>query len=196
MNETIREKAIRFIVILLCAFAVSIGFQMHSNAKNVTFETKAVPVHLSQNDSDSPVLAVYRYMENKHLLILYEIDRMNNHFFHAIHTIELNTDAKALAPDKETKGIWVELDGKWHYYNEQLKIEDRSIQYKNHPFSSYTYRYDQAKQLLSVDIGRDTVEFSIEPFHKLTGIYPLTEDQQLLVAIYENELILLWNRNE
>ena len=130
MNETIREKAIRFIVILLCAFAVSIGFQMHSNAKNVTFETKAVPVHLSQNDSDSPVLAVYRYMENKHLLILYEIDRMNNHFFHAIHTIELNTDAKALAPDKETKGIWVELDGKWHYYNEQLKIEDRSIQYK------------------------------------------------------------------
>lgn len=134
MNETLKEKSLRFLLIGFFILITIVAF-LYRQDKQSNKEFGGPPLVLVLQPSlqtvDNPVVGLYEYKNNQHVLGIYEIERANHYKFTAKHVIELDDAPEQLNPDKSRKGIWAQLNGEWSYFNASLQLEKRSSKMRN-----------------------------------------------------------------
>lgn len=134
MNETKKEKLIRFVLIgffiLITIYAFFFRYDKQPE-KIETHDPAAIVLKTGPDQNDDPIIALYEYKNNKHMLVVYKIERNNRYKFKTVHALELNNAPVLLSSDRIETGIWVHVNKKWIYYSEDLEIETRDTKYRN-----------------------------------------------------------------
>ncbi len=191
MNETNRQRATRITIIFLSIILVGIGFFLQQKeTENTEYEMKAVVIHRSEKLEDSPIVAVYRRLNGKHLLILYEIDRMDKNRFKAIKEGEIDNEPIRLLADRNKIGVWTLVQKKWTFYNADLIKEKRDTFYRDdHSNKTLPYRLESDGKV-KFQLKNETFQFKIADYENITGIYSLS-DGNLLFVLLKNDIKVL-----
>jgi len=191
MNETNRQRAIRIIIIFLSIILVGIGFFLQQKeTENTEYEIKAVVIHRSERLEDSPIVAVYRRLNGKHLLILYEIDRLDKNRFKAMKEVEIENEPTRLLADRNKNGVWVLIKKKWTFYNAELIKEKRDTFYRDDDSNkSLPYRLESGGKV-KIQLKNETFYFKIADYENITGIYSIS-DGNLLFVLLKNDIKVL-----
>lgn len=151
---------------------------------------KAVVIHRSEKLEDSPIVAVYRRLNGKHLLILYEIDRMDKNRFKAIKEVEIDNEPIRLLADRSKIGVWTLVQKKWTFYNAKLIKEKRDTFYRDdHSNKTLPYRLESDGKV-KFQLKNETFQFKIADYENITGIYSLS-DGNLLFVLLKNDIKVL-----
>jgi hypothetical protein len=191
MNEINRQRAIRIIIIFLSIILVGIGFFLQQKeTENTEYEIKAVVIHRSERLEDSPIVAVYRRLNGKHLLILYEIDRLDKNRFKAMKEVEIENEPTRLLADRNKNGVWVLIKKKWTFYNAELIKEKRDTFYRDDDSNkSLPYRLESGGKV-KIQLKNETFYFKIADYENITGIYSIS-DGNLLFVLLKNDIKVL-----
>lgn len=192
LKESAKDKLIRICIIIGCVSIVSVSFLFQDKKlDNKNFPLLATVIHLSNHVNDPPILAVYRYHNPKHYLILYKINRKNKHRFEAIKTIELDEKPKQLQSDKTSNGVWLLFVDGWTYYNENLQEEERENSLRVDDITSIPFKYDPNKKKVQLESNEQVIEFSALESDMLVDVYSLSKDKKLLLALFERDIKII-----
>lgn len=189
-----KDSFIKIVLLVIVTIILIWAFQTRYerfNADNHT--TKAVVVHRAHTADDTPLVVVYRWHKGNHWLLRYEIDRKDNNRFIAQYQEKLDGTVERLQADKETSGIWAKIQGEWHYYNEQLRKENRHEQYRDQASDRsypFTLNRDQETVEITMEDG-ENFHFPVAEHEQLQALYPITEDQSLWLAVFAKELKII-----
>ena len=192
LHESKMDTLIRISIILVCVIAVSIAFFIQGKNQQPKESMPLVSViHESNQIDDPPLLAVYQSKNSKHYLILYEVIRTDNNRFKATNTIELSEKPKMFRKDKKSKGVWVNFDDRWTYYNENLENEKRDNTFIDEKITSVPFQYETSEKRVNLFLMDQSIQFSLTEDEKLIDIYTLSKDKKLLLAHFENDIKII-----
>lgn len=191
MNETIKEKRVRFLLIGFFVLIILFAF-LYRNEKQPKEVIPSTPLVLTLQQSksveDNPVVAMYEYKNTQHILAIYEIDRNDRYRFEAKYAIQLEEPPGQLAPDSSGKGIWVDFNGDWSYFSESLEKRNREIERKlgNSTFESL-FNYDETKSMITIGSGQS---INLENGEKPIGLHSLAKDGSLWLVHTKTGIIM------
>lgn len=154
MNETRKEKFIRFMLIGFFMFVTVYAFFLRYDKQPEIEDSDPIALVLktSSSQTDDPIVALYENKNNDHILAVYKIERNNRYKFKTLHRIKLNNKLDQLFPDRFENGIWAHIDRKWIYLSESLKTVSRDPKYKGHDSqfkAAFVYNTDTSKILIN-----------------------------------------------
>ncbi len=188
-NETTKEKRIRQTILLLSIFAVIAAF-VYRNEKieNLSGEQmKAVVIRRSESMTDNPVIAMYRSLEERDYIVLYQIVRQDKNHFKSVAVTEINGIPERLLADQSTDGVWIKLGEKWVYYNEMLIEEKRKTEHID-LLSDQTYPFSTDGKNVKITVNNQAITFNIQKDDQLEYIFPLSKDGKLLLAVFKDDV--------
>lgn len=188
-NETTKEKRIRQTILLLSIFAVIAAF-VYRNEKieNLSGEQmKAVVIRQSESMTDNPVIAMYRSLEERDYIVLYQIVRQDKNHFKSVAVTEINGIPERLLADQSTDGVWIKLGEKWVYYNEMLIEEKRKTEHID-LLSDQTYPFSTDGKNVKITVNNQAITFNIQKDDQLEYIFPLSKDGKLLLAVFKDDV--------
>lgn len=196
MEETAKERRIRYALIFLFILLIAASFLFRANKQpNGELEATgmlALVLQESTEEKVNPIIALYKENAGQHMLIFYEIERDNEFRFEAQKAVTLRKAPTAMAKDQSDTGIWLKLGNKWIYFNqslEQMKNDPKNIQ-KNVgqavPFQKKR-RKDQLHLSLQT-INQQRVEVSLPNPKDPQKIFRLSENGKLWLIQYEEEI--------
>ncbi|MCA1057426.1 hypothetical protein LCL96_00665 [Rossellomorea aquimaris] len=196
MQESKREKRLRFLLIGLCLLVVLGGFLYSSNSsKKVDGKTSSIQAEVLSkgSETENPVIAVAKMVEEQPVLVIYELDRNNQFFFKVLHSVSLQNTVKTMSIAKEHNGIWVQLEEKnWVLFSESLEVlqerEDgpSSVTTSRHPFNIEEDGF--------IGIPRDEGESLRLNLSNRSGkpndIHSLSVDDSIWMVVFQKDLVL------
>ncbi|MBS4191643.1 hypothetical protein KHA94_15745 [Bacillus sp. FJAT-49705] len=191
MNETTKEKFIRFVLIgffiLVTIFAFIYRYDRQSAQKEEPQQPLAIVLKPSVHATDDPIVALYENKNNEHILAIYKIDRMDRFKFRTLHAIKLKSAPTQLSPDRKESGIWALIDGKWLYFNSSLKEEKRHVQNRS-LYSPYEtqYEFDKSKSLIKIN-NNQSISLNAGTSHPV-GLHSLSEDGLLWLVLTKTSI--------
>ncbi|MDZ5472536.1 hypothetical protein SM124_12320 [Bacillus sp. 31A1R] len=198
--ESKKEKRIRFFLVLFFISLTGIGFFYKyngfnsANQKKETYKPQSLVIHKSTNEKDNPIVILYEYKQNQHILALYEIE-MNNAFkFKTLEAVTLKLAPEKLAYDKEGQGIWANLNGDWVYFNRKLETVESSnkarISSQNIPF---TVDLDENKKVIhlpgthQIEIGKQESVFEVQSLSENHELWLVLTDMGVKISTIETK---------
>lgn len=196
MDETIREKRIRymlivfFIVLTIFAFV----FRMNKSQSNhvAEYQTIAVVLKESNHDGENPLIALYHKQFDEHILTYYEIERNNQFHFRARDAVTLRSAPSQMATDKSGLGVWLQIKNRWIYFNEYFKEENNNLENKMNSLGQ-SVSFQQTRKgsylYLTVTSGNHVkTELKLQSSHEPTALYSLTKDGTIWLVLFKNDV--------
>lgn len=196
MNETIKEKRIRYLLItffvLLTATAIFFRTNKVTTKQGDDNGILAVVLKESAHAEENPVIAMYNKTSDGHILTMYEIERDNQYHFHAKSAATLKTAPSKLALDESGIGLWVKINEKWNYFNDDLQVVDNpSNNYIKSKGQSipFSIEKDDSNLNIVVDSGiHKNKTINLTDTKEPQEIYSLTSDGTLWLIVFEDEI--------
>ena len=197
MQESNREKFLRYLLIGLCLLVVLGGFLYSSDpSEKVDGKTPSIQAEvLSVGSEDkNSVIAVAKVVEEQPVLVIYELDRNNQYYFKVLHSVSLHNKVKTMSMAKEHNGIWVQFEaGKWVLFSESLEVMQER---KNGPLSTATSRHPfhngegDGFIHISMEEGNPVRLNLPSSREKPKEIHSLSEDDSLWMIVFQKDLVL------
>ena len=193
MKETKKERFIRFTIIIFSLIFVAVGYRFQIEKMNSADDPPKIAVlHVSESNNEPPIIAMYRWLENNHLLTIYRIDRGNRFHFQEMHTTELPDAPDKILGDQKITGVWAEIDGEWIFYDENLQRVRREPIYRDVTSGeTVPYTIDKKNGEVSIRGNEKSVSFRLENNEMIHGIYSLTNDEKLYLVLFDNDVKLI-----
>ncbi|MBU8879746.1 hypothetical protein BGM26_12185 [Bacillus sp. FJAT-29790] len=183
MNETMKEKCVRFMLIgFFILITISAFLYRHENSrlKVEANHPLALVLQTSIHTKDHPVVALYEYKNSKHLLAVYEIERTNRFKFKTLQAAELGSAPDDMSLDLSGIGLWIHINGEWLYFTNSLKeVKRNQSQRKTSPLET-TFIYNEKKSVILIN---DKQSIPLMDGETPKGIYSLSEDGLLWLVI-------------
>lgn len=189
VNETKKEKMLRYLLIVFFIMLVLFGFSFRQEQLPISESThppQAIVLHASIYEKENPVIVLYEHKNDQHTLGIYEINKDDHYKFTAKYAVKLSFPIEQLSLDISTNGFWAKSHEEWLYFNPSLQEEERNINTinKNNPYiTPFIFRKDEAtivsneKQSISLNKGETPVE-----------LHALSNDQQLWLIVTEKNI--------
>ncbi|PFA69690.1 hypothetical protein CN378_02675 [Bacillus sp. AFS015802] len=198
MQESKREKFLRYILIGLCLLVVLGGFLYTSTSSEVVDETDPsvhAQVLAGGDERHNPVIAVAKIVEKQPVLVIYEIQRENQYYFKVLHSVSLHHPAKKLGITKEINGVWAQLEKKkWVLFSDSLEVlEERKSAPSSIITSGHPFQIQEKTRFISIPKGdeEDPVLLDLSDRNgKPEEIHSLSEDDSLWLVVFGKELVL------
>lgn len=198
LAETIREKRIRYILIVFFVLLTAWAILSRTNKTFISEEKKdeqAKVVVLQQaqaHSTNNPQIAMYKKQNGSHVLTHYEIELQNQFHFKAKGATTLKSAPTELAADKSGVGFWGKIKNKWKYFNEELEITTNETENiadtlgQSHPFEMD----DTAEKVfLTIKAGQyANKQITLENKQTPLGLYPLAQDGTMWLILYEDDI--------
>lgn len=185
MNETKKEKRIRFVLVVFFILVTMYALIIRNEdlpAQTDSYPPLALVMKQSVDSTDDPVVALYEFKNSEHVLAFFKIERNNNYKFKTLHAIKLKSAPDQLLPDSHGKGVWLHLGEKWQYFSDRLMAENRDLGYKElkSPYEA-TFKINKAdsKVLINNNYTISLNKGSMPPI----GIYSLSKDNSIWLII-------------
>lgn len=199
MQESKREKVLRYLLIGICLLVVLGGFLYSSSSDKV--EEIEPTIHaevLSRGDgSRNPVIAVAKVVEEKPVLVIYEIDQKNQYYFKVLHSVSLHNAVKMLRTTKEHNGVWVQMEeGKWVLFSESLEVlQERKSDPSSVTSTRQPFHIQEDTGFISIsresrDVRLDLTDKNGEP----KEIHSLSEDDSVWLVVFQKDMVLARSR--
>ncbi|WP_201715889.1 hypothetical protein [Rossellomorea arthrocnemi] len=197
MQESKREKFLRYLLIGLCLLVVLGGYlySSSSSGKGDGIEPSIHAEVLSRGDGNhNPVIAVAKVVEKQPVLVIYELDRNNQYYFKVLHSVSLHNPVKSLGITKEHNGIWVQLEKKkWIFFSDSLEtLREKDSEPASITSSRRSFHIQENTGFISIpedDAKSDRLDLS-ERKEKPKEIHSLSEDDSLWLVVFEKDLVL------
>jgi hypothetical protein len=197
LQESKREKFLRYLLIGLCLLVVLGGF-LYSSSSSEKVDEKEPSIHAEvlsrENEHHNPVIAVAKVVERQPVLVIYELDRKKQYYFKVLHSVSLHSPVKTLGITKEHNGMWVQLEEKkWGLFSDSLEILRER---KSHPssISSSRHPFHIQENTGFISIPQDDTEpvrlDLSDRKEKPKEIHSLSEDHSLWLVVFEKDLVL------
>ncbi|MEI2666609.1 hypothetical protein [Rossellomorea sp. LJF3] len=199
MQESKREKFLRFLLIGICLLVVLGGFLYSSSSDKVEEIKPSIHAEvLSRGDeSRNPVIAVAKMLEEQPVLVIYEIDQKNQYYFKVLHSVSLHKPVKTLRVTKEHNGIWVQMEEKkWILFSEGLEVlQERESDPSTVTSSGEAFQIQKDTGLISIsrgsrDVQLDLTDKSGEP----KEIHSLSGDDSVWLVVFQKDMVLARSR--
>lgn len=189
MKESLKERRVRFILIGFFMFLIVSAFLYRFDQQQVhvkQYPSMALVLELSNQARVNPVVALYEYKHNQHVLAIYEVERSNRFRFKARHAIELKDAPDRLLPDVTGEGIWANVRGDWIYFTQNLQEEKRDPGQRSSdsPFET-RFQFDENESIININ-GKQSITMVIG--EKPTGLHSLSENGSLWLVITETDI--------
>lgn len=129
--ETKKEKRLRYLLIMIFMSITAAAFfykYYEPTKENAEYKPLAVVVQ-EGSTGKNPIVIMYEFRNDQHILAQFEIEKNNSYHFRTLEAAEVKDTVTQLVRDVE-KGVWVELSGKWQYFDQELLPQNRSTDYK------------------------------------------------------------------
>ncbi|CAN7259309.1 hypothetical protein [Rossellomorea sp. LjRoot5] len=199
MQESKREKILRYLLIGICLLVVLGGFLYSSSSEKVEEIEPSIHAEvLSRGDgSRNPVIAVAKVVEEQPVLVIYEIDQKNHDYFKVLHSVSLHNSVKTLGVTKEHNGIWVQLEEKkWVLFSESLEVlQERNRDPSSVISSRQPFHIEKETGFISIpqgsrDVQLDLTDKSGEP----KEIHSLSGDDSVWLVVFQKDMVLARSR--
>lgn len=195
LQETVREKRIRFLVIILILLVTAGAFYWRHQQMLVQKEAEIPPplaavVHESEGKHDHPLVAVYQYKEDAHIAALYEIDFKEGYLFKTIAAAKLERAPEEMAPDRKEIGVWMKFSGKWRYFNDLLEEEKRPANTRN-TVEPVQFAAKEDRKGTTIIIAGERRQFHLDTREKVLAVHSLAADKSLWLAVTESQFFIL-----
>ncbi|KPL59175.1 hypothetical protein [Rossellomorea vietnamensis] len=199
MQESKRDKLLRYLLIGICLLVVLRGFLYSSTSEKAGEMKPAIHAEvLSRGDEHhNPVIAVAKMVEEQPVLVIYEIDQKNQYYFKVLHSVSLHNPVKMLGVTKEQNGIWVQLEEKkWILFSESLEVlQERDSAPDSVISSRQSFHIQEDTGFISipqgaVDVQLDLTDKSGEP----KEIHSLSGDDSVWLVVFQKEMVLARSR--
>ncbi|WP_144543613.1 hypothetical protein [Cytobacillus oceanisediminis] len=180
MNETRKEKRLRFFLILVFISIAAAGFYMQLVPE--TNDPKVLVLRQS-SDEGSPRIAVYEYKNGEHLMAVYEVERTSPFKFKTFYASALSQAPEELAPDREGNGFWVKTGNGWSYFAGNLQQAKRDEGFR---MASSPYQIECSANGQTLYIKNNTI--NLPSGTKAKEIHSLSEDGLLWLILTEEDI--------
>ncbi|MBP2241427.1 hypothetical protein J2Z40_001990 [Cytobacillus eiseniae] len=185
MKESSKEKRVRLILIGFFMFITVCAFLYRANLTPLDEEFLPQVVVLQQSESvdENPIVALYEYKNDQHVLAIYEIEQSNRYQFKTIQAIELQAAPEQMKPDLSGKGIWLNVKGDWQFYTQNLITKTRDIAQMSSksPFE-VSFHYNDKNSTIQID---SQPFISMDEEESPTELHMLAKDQSLWLITME-----------
>ena len=192
MQESNREKFLRYLLIGLCMLVVLGGFIYSSDSsEKADGKTPSIQAEVLSvgSETKNPVIAVAKMVEEQPVLVIYELDRNNQYYFKVLHSVSLHNKVKTMSLAKEHNGIWVQLEKrKWALFSDSLEVVKERKDAPSHVTTSRNPFSQEKGGIISLpgSIRLDLSGKSVEP----NEIHSISEDDSLWMVVFEKDLVL------
>ncbi|WGG44813.1 hypothetical protein [Rossellomorea sp. DA94] len=199
MQESKREKFLRYLLIGICLLVV-LGGSLYSSSSDKVEEIKP-STHaqvLSRGDeSRNPVIAVAKVVEEQPVLVIYEIDQKNQYYFKVLHSVSLHNPVKTLRVTKEHNGVWVQMEEKkWILFSESLEVlQERESEPSSVTSSRQPFHIQEGTGLISIPRGsRDVRLVLTDKSGEPEEIHSLSGDDSVWLVVFQKDMVLARSR--
>jgi hypothetical protein len=198
LEETKREKYIRFLLISLCLLIVIIGFYysgLPQEADRKRDPHVSAQVLRKEDAGQDAVIAVSRMTGDQPVLVIYEINKDDNYHFNVLHQVELKEFIEEMKVGSDGSGLWARVKkDQWFLFSNRLKMLNQT----EHPESAHTTRqvfhYEESTSKASFEKKSRKIELQLHKKTKPMEIHPLSAVDTLWLVVYEDELVLAKSR--
>ncbi len=194
MKTRKRLSFLKIVLLLVITAGMIWAFQMqYERFHSEDYPVKAVIIQQVNTSSGGPVIATYRWHRAKHWLILYTVEQDDKFLFKAIDHKRLDAPVEELMADKKSNGVWVKIEGKWRYFNENLQEEERDGQNRDPKSNeSFPFTINREENIVEIQMNdNDTLHFPITEHEELQALYPMSGDRTLWLGVYEDDLKII-----
>ncbi|MGR3765373.1 hypothetical protein [Rossellomorea sp. NS-SX7] len=198
MNETKREKYIRFLLIASCLSVVVIGYVYAASPGEVEQHKEplvSAQVLMKQNGEQNAVAAVTRMAGEQPVLVLYEIEKEDKHHFNVLHSTALKEQIEEMKILGDGEGLWAKINkNEWILFSNDLEVLNQTEQPENGHSTRHSFRYEKSNHKANVAIDQQEIVIQLTKETKPLEIHPLSADDSLWLVVYEDELVLAKSR--
>lgn len=196
MNETIKEKRVRY---LLIAFFIlitisAIFFRTNKLVIEPIAEDYILALVLQKSNSskENPLIALYQKNMDNHILTYYEIERNNEFYFRAKHAATLRKAPTELANDRSGVGVWAKIDHQWYYFNQSLQQTNNNRKKMNktsgQSIAFQQKRDDDFVRLFFETSNQKKMGLQLTSEKDPKELFALTNDHSLWLILFEDEV--------
>jgi hypothetical protein len=198
LEESKRDKYIRFILISLCLLVVIIGFVYSGSPREIERKRDAhvsAQVLKKQAGGEDAVIVVSRMDDDQTVLVIYKIEKDNGYHFKVLHSLEMKEYIEEIKVQSDGAGLWAKVKkDQWFLFSNRLEVLDQT----EHPGSAHstrqTFHYDENTQRASLKEKPDKIEIKLPKETEPLEIHPLSDDDSLWLVVIEDDLILAKSR--
>ncbi len=188
VRETRKERRVRYLLLFIC-ISFTIGALYYKYSKQIINPPLVTVLHRSLNKEDNPIIVLAKKQENNYILAEYEIQIEDNYLFQTKRAITLDGKPRMISLDKESKGVWVKIDGQWNYFTSDFELAIRSTKYRDRN----TGELSNLTTIKEED-GRTIVQLGDKQLDvgegRINQLFSLSKDGSLWLVITEQEIII------
>ncbi|WP_157077308.1 hypothetical protein [Robertmurraya korlensis] len=189
MLETRKERRMRSLLLFICiGFTIGALYYKYNNQKEISNPPLVTVLHQSLDKEDNPIIVLAKKQENNYILAEYEVQLNNNYLFKTMKAATLEGKPTKLSLDKESEGIWVEIDDEWNYFTSDFELAIRSPKYRERTSA------EQSNIIVREERGRTIVQVEDKQLdlgeRKIKQLYPLATDGSLWLVVTDQEIII------
>lgn len=194
LRETRKERRVRFLLLFICiSFTIGALYYKYSKQREIISPPLVTVLHQSLDKEDNPIIVLAKKQENNYILAEYEVQIDDNYLFKTRKAVTLDGKPTMISLDKESIGIWVEIEGKWNYFTSDFELATRSTVYRERN------SVEQSNLTTIKKDGRTIVQLGDKQLdvgeREIYQLFPLSKDGSLWLVITDQEIIISTMKN-
>jgi hypothetical protein len=194
VRETRKERRVRFLLIFICiSFTIGSLYYKYSKQREIINPPLVTVLHQSLDKEDYPIIVLAKKQENKYILAEYEVRIDDNYLFKTRKAVTLDGKPTLISLDKESVGVWVEIDGRWKYFTSDFELATRSPEFRERN------SVEQSNWIEIQENGHTMVQLGDKQLDvgesKINQLFSLSKDGSLWLVITEKEIIISTMKN-
>jgi len=194
VRETRKERRVRFLLLFICiSFTIGALYYKYSKQREVINPPLVTVLHQSLDKEDYPIIVLAKKQDNNYILAEYEVQIDNNYLFKTRKAATLDGKPTMISLDKESKGVWVKMDGQWNYFTSDLEQATRSPEYRERK------SVEQSNLIEKIEDGRTIVQLGDKQLdvgkRKINQLFSLSKDGSMWLVITDQKIIISTLKN-
>jgi len=194
VRETRKERRVRFLLLFICiSFTIGALYYKYSKQREIINPPLVTVLHQSLDKEDYPIIVLAKKQENKYILAEYEVRIDDNYLFKTRKAVTLDGKPTLISLDKESVGVWVEIDGRWKYFTSDFELATRSPEFRERN------SVEQSNWIEIQENGHTMVQLGDKQLDvgesKINQLFSLSKDGSLWLVITEKEIIISTMKN-
>jgi hypothetical protein len=198
LEESKRDKYIRFLLISLCLLVVIIGFVYSGSSREAEQKRDShvtAQVLKKQDAGGNAVIVVSRMAGNQTVLVIYEIEKDDGYRFNVLHSVEMKEYVEEIRVRSDGAGLWAKVKkDQWFLFSDRLEMLNQTEQPGPAQSTLQTFHYDEDTYRVSLAKKPNKIEIQLPKDLKPMEIHPLSADDSLWLVVNEDELVLAKSR--
>jgi hypothetical protein len=168
-------------------------YYKYSKQREIINPPLVTVLHQSLDKEDYPIIVLAKKQENKYILAEYEVRIDDNYLFKTRKAVTLDGKPTLISLDKESVGVWVEIDGRWKYFTSDFELATRSPEFRERN------SVEQSNWIEIQENGHTMVQLGDKQLDvgesKINQLFSLSKDGSLWLVITEKEIIISTMKN-